>query len=73
VTLQDGRLITKREALEVLAGLDAPAEVVHDIYRRRYEAHQSTAQAWRIRRARLARAFVRAGIERILQALPGAG
>jgi len=73
VTLQDGRLITKREALEVLAGLDAPAEVVHDIYRRRYEAHQPTSQAWRIRRARLARAFVRAGIERILQAPPGAG
>jgi hypothetical protein len=37
VTLQDGRLITKREALEVLAGLGAPAAVLRDIYQRRYE------------------------------------
>jgi len=72
VTLQEGRLITKREALEVLAGMDAPADVVHDIYRRRYETPGTAAsRTWRIQRARLARAFVRAGIERILQDPPG--
>jgi hypothetical protein len=72
VTLQEGRLITKREALEVLAGMDAPADVVHDIYQRRYETPDAPAsRTWRIRRARLARAFVRAGIERVLQDPPG--
>jgi hypothetical protein len=74
VTLQEGRLITKREALEVLAGLDAPADVVHDIYQRRYETPPpgaSVPRTWRIRRAQLARAFVRAGIERVLQAPQG--
>jgi hypothetical protein len=36
VTLTDGRLITKREALELLPSLGAPAAVVADIYGRRY-------------------------------------
>jgi len=67
VTLQDGRLISKREALEVLARLDAPADVVHDIYQRRYAAGQPIGEQWRSRRAHLARTFVRAGIERVLQ------
>ena len=67
VTLQDGRLISKREALEVLARLDAPADVVHDIYQRRYAAGQPICEQWRSRRAHLARTFVRAGIERVLQ------
>ncbi|MDX2931096.1 nucleotidyltransferase [Streptomyces ipomoeae] len=35
-TLRDGRLITKREALDLLPTLDAPVEVVEDIGRRRY-------------------------------------
>ncbi|UUU34747.1 nucleotidyltransferase [Streptomyces sp. CA-210063] len=34
--LRDGRLITKREALDLLPTLGAPAEVVDDIRRRRY-------------------------------------
>jgi hypothetical protein len=67
VTLQDGRLISKREALEVLARLDAPADVVHDIYQRRYEAGQPISEQWRSRRAQLARTFVRASIARVLQ------
>jgi hypothetical protein len=67
VTLQDGRLISKREALEVLARLDAPADVVHDIYQRRYAAEQPISEQWRLRRAHLARTFVRAGIARVLQ------
>jgi hypothetical protein len=67
VTLQDGRLISKREALEVLARLDAPADVVHDIYQRRYAAEQPISEQWRSRRAELARTFVRAGIPRVLR------
>ncbi|WP_328839874.1 nucleotidyltransferase domain-containing protein [Streptomyces europaeiscabiei] len=35
-TLRDGRLITKREALDLLPTLGAPVEVVEDIGRRRY-------------------------------------
>jgi len=67
VTLHDGRLISKREALEVLARLDAPADVVDDIYQRRYAAGQPISEQWRSRRALLARTFVRDGIPRILQ------
>jgi hypothetical protein len=69
VTLQDGRLITKREALEVLAGLDAPADVLRDIYQRRYETGPQLTEQWRARRGLLARTYVRAGIEEVL-ALP---
>ncbi|MFE3037119.1 nucleotidyltransferase domain-containing protein [Streptomyces canus] len=36
VTLREGRLIPKREALELLPRLGAPVEVVEDIRRRRY-------------------------------------
>ncbi|WTC19369.1 nucleotidyltransferase [Streptomyces cellulosae] len=36
VTLREGRLISKREALDVLPGLGAPEEVVEDIRARRY-------------------------------------
>lgn len=36
VTLREGRLISKREALELLPGLGAPVEVVEDIRGRRY-------------------------------------
>jgi hypothetical protein len=66
VTLRDGRLISKREALEALADLGAPADVVRDIYRRRYEAVQPISGQWRLRRAYLARTFARATIERVL-------
>jgi len=66
VTLDQGRLITKREALDVLAGLDAPGDVVADIYRRRYETAQPIPVRWRIRRGQQARTFTRAGIDRIL-------
>ncbi|SFY42355.1 Nucleotidyltransferase domain-containing protein [Streptomyces atratus] len=72
VTLRDGRLITKGQALEVLAAWGAPAEVVRDIHRRRYEAGpHRTSLPWRIRRGRLARVFVRTGIEDTLAAHPG--
>ncbi|WP_406252416.1 nucleotidyltransferase domain-containing protein [Streptomyces atratus] len=72
VTLRDGRLITKGQALEVLAAWGAPAEVVRDIHRRRYEAGpHRTSLPWRIGRGRLARVFVRTGIEDTLAAHPG--
>jgi hypothetical protein len=68
-TLQDGRLITNREALEELAGAGAPADVLRDIYQRRYETGPQISQQWRARRGFLARTYVRAGIEQVL-ALP---
>jgi hypothetical protein len=69
VTLNEGRLITKKEALRVLADRGAPADVVRDIYRRRYETPEPLPEEWRARRASLARAYVRGGIEEVL-ALP---
>jgi hypothetical protein len=71
VTLREGRLISKREALDVLGHLNAPPDVVRDIYRRRYEDKQPASEEWLTRRGQLARTFVRTGIERVL-ALPHA-
>jgi hypothetical protein len=69
VTLHEGRLITKKEALKVLADRSVPADVIRDIYQRRYETPQPISEEWRGRRASLARTHVRAGIEEVL-ALP---
>ena len=69
VTLRDGRLITKREALDVLGALDAPADVVADIRTRRYgpaPAVPAASAGWLDRRGELARTFVRTTIERTL-------
>lgn len=66
VTLRDGRLITKGEALEVLAELGAPEQMIADIRARRYGPERPVSWGWRLRRARLARRFVRAGIDRTL-------
>jgi hypothetical protein len=67
VTLRDGRLITKREALDELARLGAPADVVEDIRARRYGAEPAAdGRPWLRRRGRRARRFVRAGIRRTL-------
>ncbi|HEY3479028.1 MAG TPA: nucleotidyltransferase, partial [Streptomyces sp.] len=72
VTLREGRLITKGEALDLLAAEPgAPQSVVHDIRRRRY-GHSGGGPhrfdpRWRVERARLARTFVRHGIERALE------
>ncbi|WP_405733420.1 nucleotidyltransferase domain-containing protein [Streptomyces sp. NBC_01537] len=67
VTLREGRLITKGEALDVLAELGAPAELIDGIRARRYGT-QLPPTPWyrRPRRARLARTFVRSGIDRAL-------
>ncbi|MFD6419881.1 nucleotidyltransferase [Streptomyces sp. NPDC060194] len=62
VTLREGRMITKREALEVLPALGAPAEVVEDVRRRRYEgAGAGLDPAWR---ADAVRAFLAGAIDR---------
>lgn len=66
VTLHTGRLISKGEALDVLAGLGAPAEVVEDVRRRRYGSPEPASARWRERRARLTRDFLGPAIERTL-------
>ncbi|MEW1690755.1 nucleotidyltransferase domain-containing protein [Streptomyces sp. NPDC091265] len=71
VTLRDGRLITKGEALAVLLELGAPPDVVRDIRERRYEDPGPISLAWRVRRGVRARAFLRRGIRRALGAGEG--
>ncbi|KQV14784.1 MULTISPECIES: nucleotidyltransferase domain-containing protein [unclassified Kitasatospora] len=66
VTLRDGRLITKGEALAELLELGAPADVVRDIHDRRYANPAPISRLRRVRRAMRARAFVRRGIRRTL-------
>jgi hypothetical protein len=66
ITLRDGRLSTKREALDVLPGLGAPADVVSDIRARRYGTAPPASDDWLARRGVLARTFVRSGIDRVL-------
>jgi len=64
VTLRDGRLISKREALDVLGELGAPEVVVADIRARRYGQRGPVLS--RFRRGKLARAFVRSTIRSVL-------
>ncbi|GAA3660277.1 hypothetical protein GCM10023079_55970 [Streptomyces chitinivorans] len=66
VTLRDGRLITKGEALAELPALGAPADVIRDIHERRYADLGPISPLWRVRRAARARTFVRRGIKRTL-------
>jgi len=66
VTLREGRLITKREALGVLASTGAPASVVSDIRDRRYGTAPPISGERRAQRGDLARTYVRHGIERTL-------
>ena len=64
VTLRDGRLITKREALDELGRLGAPARVVEDIRARRYGERPPDGLFWRSRRGHQTRVFVRDRIRR---------
>jgi hypothetical protein len=67
VTLRDGRLISKREALAELPSLGAPAEVVEDVTRRRYdEAVPTPDDAWLTRRAELTRAYLAPAIDALV-------
>lgn len=67
VTRRDGRLITKREALDLLPALGAPVEVVADVVRRRYDDTVPSAASvegdWLRRRAELTRAFLGPAID----------
>ncbi|MDX3450578.1 nucleotidyltransferase domain-containing protein [Streptomyces sp. ME02-8801-2C] len=68
VTLREGTLISKREALELLPGLGAPVEVVEDIARRRYgqEGGGPVAAGWRERRGELTRDYLGQAIDRLV-------
>ncbi|GII81399.1 nucleotidyltransferase [Sphaerisporangium rufum] len=66
VTLRTGKLISKREALDVLQELHAPAEVVEDIRQRRYGNPGSAEQQWLARRAESTLAFLGPAIDRLV-------
>ncbi|SEG44621.1 Nucleotidyltransferase domain-containing protein [Actinacidiphila yanglinensis] len=71
-TLADGRLLTKGQALDALAGLGAPADLLAGIRARRYGTPVPLSLPGRIRRGRRARAFLRAAIAQTLEGTPGA-
>lgn len=66
VTLAEGRLISKGEALDVLATMGAPADVCADIRARRYGEPARLSPRGRWRRGEAARVFVRSGIDEVL-------
>ncbi|BCJ34582.1 nucleotidyltransferase [Actinocatenispora thailandica] len=66
VTLAEGRLISKGEALRLLAATGAPARLCADIHRRRYETAVRLGPLARLRRAQLARRLVRDRIDALL-------
>jgi hypothetical protein len=70
VTLRDGKLITKAEALCVLTELGAPAEVVDDIRQRRYGDPGPASRRWIARRAELTLTFLRPAIEQVVSQWP---
>ncbi|MFJ4833957.1 nucleotidyltransferase domain-containing protein [Streptomyces sp. NPDC088747] len=71
VTLGEGRLISKREALDLLPGLGAPIEVVEDIRRRRYGDPAPRADTWPARRAELTRAYLGPAIDGLVARYEG--
>ncbi|WP_406167106.1 DUF4111 domain-containing protein [Streptomyces canus] len=68
VTLREGRLISKREALELLPGLGAPVEVVEDLRGRRYGDVPPAADGWTERRAELTRTYLGPAIDELVAA-----
>lgn len=67
MTLREGGLISKREALDLLPGLGAPVEVVEDIARRRYgQEGGPVGEGWRDRRGELTRDYLGAAIDRLV-------
>ncbi|MFF3335942.1 nucleotidyltransferase domain-containing protein [Streptomyces sp. NPDC002888] len=62
-TLRHAGLISKREALDLLPGLGAPAEVVDDIRRRRYADPAPPTAEWTARRGELARTYLGPAID----------
>ncbi|MGW7379830.1 nucleotidyltransferase [Streptomyces sp. NPDC054794] len=68
VTLREGRLISKREALDLLPGLGAPAEVVEDVDLRRYGTPAPPSEPWTTRRAELTRNYLGPAIDALVAA-----
>ncbi|MFF4565870.1 nucleotidyltransferase domain-containing protein [Streptomyces sp. NPDC001435] len=68
VTLREGRLISKRESLDLLPGLGAPTEVVEDIRRRRYADPLPPTPEWTARRSELTRSYLGAAIDALVTA-----
>lgn len=68
VTLREGRLITKREALAELPALGAPGEVVEDVTERRYGngARPGATAEWTGRRAELTRSYLGPAIDTLV-------
>jgi predicted nucleotidyltransferase len=66
VTLRDGRLLTKSQALDVLPGFGVSAEVLADLRRRRQGQPTATGWRWEWRRAAETRRVMRSGIGRVL-------
>ncbi|MFI9805396.1 nucleotidyltransferase domain-containing protein [Streptomyces sp. NPDC052301] len=71
VTLRDGRLVSKREALAELSSLGAPAEVLADVTRRRYDTDSDSGRApatghWLARRADLTRGYLGPAIDALV-------
>ncbi|MFF6784256.1 nucleotidyltransferase domain-containing protein [Streptomyces sp. NPDC012510] len=69
-TLREGRLISKREALDLLPALGAPIEVVEDIRRRRYggQGRRYGGQGERVpRRGELTRLFLGPAIDDLVR------
>lgn len=65
-TLQEGKLITKAEALDALARMGAPTDVVDDIRQRRYGTPGPANEQWIKRRAELTLAFLRPSIDKVV-------
>lgn len=66
-TLRGADLISKREALELLPGLGAPVEVVHDIRSRRYADPAPPTKEWTKRRSELTRAYLGPAIDGLVR------
>ncbi|ELP70717.1 nucleotidyltransferase domain-containing protein [Streptomyces turgidiscabies] len=67
MTLRDGSLLSKREALDLLPGLGAPVKVVEDIARRRYGQEGGRVDAgWRERRGELTRDYLGDAIDHLV-------
>ncbi|MFD4528969.1 nucleotidyltransferase domain-containing protein [Streptomyces sp. NPDC058470] len=71
VTLREGRLISKREALDLLPELGAPLDVVEDIRRRRYGDPAPHTDEWPARRAELTRGYLGPAIDGLVAAYEG--
>lgn len=68
VTLREGLLITKREALAELPRLGAPGEVVEDIAGRRYGCPAPATEEWTERRGELTRTYLGPAIDGLVAA-----